>query len=102
MTEYSKIIEDIESKLKQINKSETECRYKEIDSNLKIGKLSSDLNCNELIYTHTKLHMLYTYKKPVISKENISKLHEELIKRMDKHLSVDTLDTTGHTKNRNI
>lgn len=92
MNELNKIITDLENRLNELNQQTKSSRFNDIDKKLKCGILCTDLDNNELMYVHTKLHMIYTYKHRIIETSKLKEMHKTVSVKLKEHHINDELD----------
>jgi len=92
MTKFSKTIINLESKLKKIDSNNSNNRVEIINKSLNKFILPKLFNQNEIIYVHTKLHMIYTFKNLSDNKGKIKVMHDKIKLILLNHINTDTLD----------
>ena len=85
--------EKLRGKLKEISDIDSSMRIMSIDDELKKGNINLEgLSNEELMYVHSRLHFFYSQKNPILSKENIKQIHNNLISLISSHSKFDKLD----------
>ena len=97
-SQFEQLLKKLDSKIESLSKTQTTshsteqlCSVGVINENMNIESLSQ----NQLILTHTMLHMFANSKNGKnVSKRTIEKLHADVAKKLKSHSRFDKLDDT--------